>query len=101
MHITSSTTAGTIENAHLVPPEVVGKMRRMLLAFENTFVLVLPENQERGNMKTWKHGSTNAIKHVFGETEGSKEFMRGNSEELIDSKRETTCPAAKDFEKNV
>ena len=35
---------------------------------------------------------------VFGETEGSKEFM---SEELIDSKRETTCPAAKDFEKNV
>ena len=38
---------------------------------------------------------------VFGETEGSKEFMSGNSEELIDSKREKTCPAAKDFEKNV
>ena len=36
---------------------------------------------------------------VFGETEGSKEFMRGNSEELVDSKREMTCPAAKDFEK--
>ena len=38
---------------------------------------------------------------VFGETEGSKEFTRGNSEELIDSKRETTGPAAEDFEKNV
>ena len=38
---------------------------------------------------------------VFGETEGWKEFTRGNSEELIDSKRETTGPAAEDFEKNV
>ena len=42
MHKTNSTTAGTIENAHLVPPEIVGKMRRMLLPFENTFVLFLP-----------------------------------------------------------